>query len=157
MAALGDVFWSLQPALVYVAGTEIPVTIYVANPTDEDREYALSARIQREGRTVIEYPIRIDDLVWFPVEKQNAIRLPGSLRLGYTDSALVLELYERQSNQVVDSVSAALTSAGTQALPGLPGLPPVPTPTEPSTDMFSSIFTVMMVMVMMTMMTRVMK
>ncbi|GAH75386.1 unnamed protein product, partial [marine sediment metagenome] len=64
----GDVFWNLMPSIVYVPGTELPCTVYVANPTDEDREYMLALIISSAGETIAEYPIRVDDETWFPVE-----------------------------------------------------------------------------------------
>ena len=157
----GDVFWNLMPATAYVAGTELPCTVYVANPTDEDREYMLSLAISRAGAVVTEYPIRVDDLVWFPVEANSVISLPGSLVVGYSDAALIMSLYEREQNEVVDVVSVALTTTGTSGLPQLPefpGMPPVGG--NGGLDMGSIVslmITMMIVVMMMKMMTGAMK
>ena len=171
--AYGDVFWNLMPSTVYVARTELPCIIYIANPTDEDREYMLSMAISRAGSVITEYAVRVDELVWFPVEANSAISLPGALVVDYSDVALVMSLYEREQNEVVDVVSVALTSVGTAGLPGLPrepGEPGLPTPLPPFpgyppgsdtgstiSSMITMVITIMMVMMMMKVMTGVMK
>ena len=113
----GDVFWSLMPSTVYVATTELPCTVYVANPTDEDREYMLSLAVWRDGSVITEYTVRVDDLVWFPVDADSVISLPGALVVGYSDAALVMSLFERERGEVVDVVSVALTSSVSAGLP----------------------------------------
>ncbi len=164
----GDVFWNLMPSTIYVAGTELPCTVYVANPTDEDREYMLSIAVWRNGSVITEYSVRVDNIVWFPVDADSVISLPGALVVGYSDVALVMSLYEREQGDVVDVVSVALTSTGAAGLPGLPGepgetgelplLPPFPgyTPGDPVgsslSSMISMIITVMMLVMMMKMM-----
>jgi len=155
----GDVFWSLLPSMVYVAGTELPCTVYVANPTDTDREYMLSLAITRAGELVTEYPVRVDDLTWFPVDAESVISLPGALVIGYSDVALVMSLYEREQNSVVDTVNTALTTTGTSGLPELPGFPGLP-PVNGGIDMSSLIslmITMMIVVMMIRMITRMVK
>ncbi|GAH17057.1 unnamed protein product [marine sediment metagenome] len=122
----GDVFWNLMPSVMYVPGTELPCTVYVANPTDEDREYMLALVISSGGTTIAEYPIRVDDETWFPVEANSVVSLPGALLLGYSDVALTMSLYEKEQNKVVDTVSTALTTTGTSGLPELPDVPAFP-------------------------------
>ncbi len=145
----GDVFWSLTPSVVYVAGTELFVRVYVANPTDVDREYMLIASVLSAGQVVSEFPITVDEMTWFTVEADNVVALPGAVRIGYTDAALTLNLYEREQNEIVDSVSTALTSAGTAGLPPLPGLPgPPPGGFDMSSIMNMMIMVMIMVMIM---------
>ncbi|GAH96018.1 unnamed protein product, partial [marine sediment metagenome] len=72
------------------------------------------------------YPIKVDDLTWFPVEANSVVSLPGALVLGYSDVALTMSLYEKEQNKVVDTVSTALTTTGTSGLPDLPDVPPFP-------------------------------
>jgi len=122
----GDVFWDLMPSIVYVPGTELPCIAYVANPTDEDREYMLALTVSSGGTTITEYTIKVDDLTWFPVEANSVVSLPGALVLGYSDVALTMSLYEKEQNKVVDTVSTALTTTGTSGLPSLPDVPPFP-------------------------------
>jgi len=146
----GDLFWSLEPALMYVAGTEIFARIYVANVTDVDREYMLMAKITRGDSVLSEFVVRVDDKAWFDVEANSVATLPGSLTAAYSDAALTLELYEKLTGEVTDSVSTALYSQGTQYLPALPGLPGV----QAGFDI-SGIMNLMLVMMMMVMMMKV--
>lgn len=143
----GDLFWSLEPSLLYAAGTEVFARIYVANVTDVDREYMLMAKITRGENVLSEFVVKVDDMAWFEVEANNVITLPGSLTAAYSDAALTLELYERLTGEVTDSVSTALYSQGTQYLPALPGLPGV----QAGFDM-SSIMNLMLIMMVMVMM-----
>ena len=50
---LGDIFWDLAPAIVYSSGSELGTTIYVANPTDEAKEYALYVTTATGGRGAV--------------------------------------------------------------------------------------------------------
>jgi len=141
----GDVFWTLEPSLMYVAGTEIFVRIYVANPTDTDREYMLMAVASSGDQELSEFTVKVDDKSWFEVEAESVISLPGALVVDYTDVALTLYLYERSTGKITDSVATALSSRGTEYLPILPGLP------SAGFDI-SSIMNLMLVMVVMVMM-----
>ena len=107
---LGNIFWDPPPWIVYSAGYDLGCTIYVANPTDVDREYMMMASLTRNGEVVSEFPIRVDEAAWFSVEANNVVNLPGALVLDYTDAALTVSLYERETNEITDSVSTALTS-----------------------------------------------
>jgi len=148
----GDVFWSLPPSLVYIAGSEIHCRIYVANPTDADRQYMLMATLSRNGQVIDEFPIKVDEAAWFSVPANNVVSLPGALVLNYTDAALTVNLYERETNEVTDSVSTALTSAGTANLPVLPGIPAAP---SDMSNLMNMLVMFMVMVMMMTMMTRI--
>jgi hypothetical protein len=148
----GDIFWNLSPSMTYVAGSEIHCRIYVANPTDVDREYMMMASLSRNGEVISEFPIRVDEAAWFSVEANNVVNLPGALVLDYTDVALTVSLYEKETNEITDSVSTALTSAGTANLPVLPGIPSTAADTG---DIMSMLMMFMVVMMIGTMMTRV--
>ena len=41
MGELGDIFWDLPPWIVYSPGYDVGCSIYVANPTEVEKEYAL--------------------------------------------------------------------------------------------------------------------
>jgi len=142
----GDVFWTLEPVTIYAAGTQIYARIYVGNVTDVDREYLLMAVVSRTGAMITEFPIIVDNVTWFEVKSNRAIPLPGVFVLDYTDVILTLNLYEKEQNDIVDSVFTALTSAGTEELT----FPPIPKPSEP-TDIFSSIMPLIMLMMVMMM------
>jgi len=143
----GDLFWTLEPSLMYVAGTEIFVRIYVANVTDTDREYMLMAKIIRGDTELSEFLVKVDDKAWFEVEAESVVSLPCSLVVDYTDAALVLELYERSTSEITDSVVTGLYSAGTQNLPMLPGIPGAGVGFDLGSVM--NLMLIMMVMVMM--------
>ena len=134
-----------HPVLTYVAGSEIHCRIYVANTTDEERQYMLMAELSRDGEVIDQFPLKVDSLAWFAVGADNVVGLPGALVLGYTDCALTVNLYERESNTVANSVSTVLTSQGTANLPVLPGLPAVSTETP---DIMSTML-MFMVLIMM--------
>lgn len=148
----GDVFWSLTPSVMYVAGTELFVRIYVGNPTDVDREYMLMVLVSRAGRTITEFPIKVDDGTWFEVGVGSVVNLPGVLKVGYTDVALSLNLYEKEQNDIVDSVSTGLSSVGTAELPPLPGFPGAPSAPDTISSMMSLMIAMMMIVMMMKMM-----
>lgn len=144
----GDVFWDLDPAVFYMAGGEIPCQIYVANVTDTDREYMLLATVSRDGTVISEFVVTVDGKAWFPVEAESVVSIPASMVVNYTDVVLTLNLYERDTNSVTDSVSAALYSTTGGFLPPFPGVPP-----SAGFDMYS----MMMLMVVVMMMTMAMK
>lgn len=146
----GDIFWNLSPSMTYVAGSEICCRFYVANPTDVDRQYMMMASLSRNGEVIDEFTIRVDEAAWFTVEANNVVSLPGALVLDYSDAALTVNLYERETGEITDSVSTALTSAGTANLPVLPGIPAAPTDMSNLMNMLMMLMVVMMMGVMMT-------
>ena len=148
----GDIFWNLFPSISYAAGGEIHCRMYIANPTDVDREYMMMAKLTRGSEVLSEFPVKVDEAAWFSVEANNVVTLPGALVLNYTDCVLTVSLYERETNEVTDSVSTALTSAGTANLPVLPGIPSAPSDTG---NIMNTIMMFVVIMMMMTMMTRV--
>ena len=56
---LGDIFWNLAPSIVYSSGSELGATIYVANPTEESKEYALMARLSSDDTVISEEAVKI--------------------------------------------------------------------------------------------------
>jgi len=157
----GDVFWNLLPSMAYVAGAELPCIVYVANPTDEDREYMLALTVSSAGSVITKYPVRVDEVTGFPVDANSVISLPGALVVGYSDVALTMSLYEKEENEVVDTVSTALTTAGTSGLPTLPEFPELPgLPPVGGIDlnsMLNMMILLVVVVMMMKMMTKVTK
>jgi len=110
VANLGEILWDLPQSLLHNAGAEISCSLYITNSTSIDREYTLVAQVVKNGVVVSEFTVPVDSEVWFTVEAQNTIKLPGSVKVDYTDTVLILNLGEKQSNTVVDTVSVALTS-----------------------------------------------
>jgi len=139
----GDIFWTLHSSLVYAAGSEISARVYVANITDTEREYMIMATVSREETVLAEFPVTVDGRSWFTVEADSVVTLPGALKVSHTDAVLTLSLYERETGEITDSVSTALTGAGTQALPVLPGIP-----AAEGLDIGSLVMVVVMIMMM---------
>jgi len=107
---LGDIFWDLAPAIVYSSGSELGATIYVANPTEEAKEYALMARLSSDDTVISEESVRVFGAAWFTVDPGEFIRLHGAFRFDDTDAVLSLLLIERETGETADAVSGYLVS-----------------------------------------------
>jgi hypothetical protein len=123
---LGDIFWDLPPWLTYTPGYDIGCSIYVANHSDEEKEYALMARLTRDTTVLSEEALPVFGFTWFKVEPNDFIRLYGALRFAESDCDVTILLIERETEEVTDSVTTRLvapTTAGTlpPAWPGAPG------------------------------------
>jgi len=141
----GDLFWSLGSSVSHVAGGEIFTRIYVANVTDENREYMLMAVVSSGGTKITEFPIKVNGSTWFIVGANDTVRIPSSIEVAYTSATLTLNLYERESNEITDSVSTALIGL----LPAFPETPVI-------ADTMGSLITMMVIIMMMTMMSKAM-
>ena len=125
---LGDVFWDLPPVLAYVAGLDLGCSIFVANPTDTEKEYALMARLSRGETVISEEALPVFGLTWFKVDPGDFITLKGALRFAESNADLTVSLIERETEEATDSVSTRLIPVSTAALPPWPG------GTTPGTD-----------------------
>ena len=133
--SLGDIFWDLPSWITYVAGSELGTTIFVANPTDEEKEYALMARLSTDAEVISEESIKVFGYAWFKVDPGDWLRLHGGLRFEESNLTLSLLLYEKESGEAVDAVSAFLVEPSAAAWPpGWPGAPGVPGTPEELTD-----------------------
>jgi len=112
---LGDIFWDLAPAIVYSSGSELGATIYVANPTEEAKEYALMARLSSDDTVISEESVRVFGAAWFTVDPGEFIRLHGAFRFDDTDAVLSLLLIERETGEMADAVSSYLVSPSAAA------------------------------------------
>jgi hypothetical protein len=112
---LGDIFWDLTPAIVYTSGAELGATIYVANPTVEEKEYALMARLSSDDTVISEESVRVFGVAWFKVDPGEFIRLHGAFKFDETDVALTLLLIERETGEIADVVSTYLVSPAAAA------------------------------------------
>ena len=144
---LGDIFWDLAPWITYEPGYDLGCSIYVANPSDTEKEYALMARLSREGAIISEEVLPVFGYSWFSVAPGDFIRLKGALRFDESDSELSILLVERETEEMADSVVTLLVSpSGAGALP--PSWPGVPgTPGTSVTD-WSSLFYMMVPIIM---------
>ncbi len=125
---LGDIFWDLAPWITYEPGYDLGCSIYVANPSDTEKEYALMARLSRDTVIVSEEVLPVFGYTWFSVAPGDFVRLKGALRFDESDSELAILLVERETEEVADSVVTLLVSpSGAGALPpswpGVPGAP----------------------------------
>ncbi len=141
---LGDIFWDLPPWVIYHAGFDLGCTIYVANPADAEKEYALIARLFRDGGLLVEEALPVYGHTWFTVMAGDLIRLFGYVRYDDADVVLVVDLIERETEEVADSVSTMLVSPAAAALP--PAWPVAPA--APGADWLSLMMMVMMGMLM---------
>ena len=115
---IGDVFWDLEPITTYVAGIQIGLAIYVANPSTTDRQYALLSRlIDADGRVLLEESIVVHGLAWFTVEAGEYVELQAELLFDITNAVLNVVLVERSTDTEVDTVSAYLVSPVASQLP----------------------------------------
>ena len=87
---LGDIFWDLGPYIVYSPGFDIGCTIYVANHTDSEKEYALMARLSRNTALIGEEALPVYGQTWFKVDPGDFIRLYGAFRFDETDADLIV-------------------------------------------------------------------
>ena len=120
---LGDIFWDLPTWITYAAGFDIGCSIYVANPTEVEREYALLARLSQDTTLISEEALPVFGTTWFKVEPGDFIVLHGALRFDESNADLVVLLIERETEQATDSVATALVSPTTSGFPPWPGTP----------------------------------
>jgi hypothetical protein len=115
---LGDVFWDLAPYIVYAPGYDIGCNIYVANPTDTAKEYALMSRLSRNTTLISEEALPVYGYTWFKVEPGEFAVLRGALRFNESNADLTVSLMERETGEAIDSVATRLIApTGGAALP----------------------------------------
>jgi hypothetical protein len=124
---LGDIFWDLPPWITYAAGYDLGCNIYVANPSDTVKEYALMARLSRDTTVISDEAIPVYGYTWFKVEPGDFVTLKGAFRFTESNAGLTLSLVERESGEATDSVVTLLVPPSTSSLPpgwgGTPGTP----------------------------------
>jgi len=124
---LGNIFWDLPPWIVYAPGYDLGCTIYVANPTDTEKEYTLMSRLSSNETVISEEAVKVFGFAWFKVDPKDFIRLRGALRADESDVVLSVLLVERDTEQIADSVSTNLVAPAVSALPPTwPGSPEAP-------------------------------
>ena len=144
---LGDIFWDLSPWITYEPGYDLGCSIYVANPSDTEKEYALMARLFQETVVVSEEVLPVFGYSWFKVSPGDFIRLRGAFRFDESDCELAILLVERETEEIADSVVTVLISPESAGvLP--PSWPGSGTSTSTTTDwsmMMAMMLPVMMV------------
>jgi hypothetical protein len=121
----GDIFWDLPSWMAYASGYDIGCNIYVANPANTAMEYALMAHLVRNGQTLSEEALPVFGYTWFKVDPGDFITLKGALRFNDSNADLTVQLIEKESGEVADTVTTRLVSTeNTAALPpAWPGSP----------------------------------
>ena len=140
--ARGDIFWSLSPYIVYTPGFDIGCSIYVANPTDTAKEYALMATLYRDTTKIVEEALPVFGYTWFTVDPNDFIVLKGALRFNESNADLTVSLIERETEEVADAVATRLIAPSTSALP--PAWPGTTTTTTDWTVMLGMMMPVLM-------------
>jgi len=107
---LGDIFWDLAPWITYEPGYDLGCSIYVANPTDTEKEYALMSRLSQADAVISEEVLPVFGYSWFKVEPGDFVRLRGALRFAESDEEIAILLIERETEEVADSVVTMLVS-----------------------------------------------
>jgi len=124
---LGNIFWDLPPWIIYAPGYDLGCTIYVANPTDTEKEYTLISRLSSNETVISEEAVKVFGYAWFKVDPKDFVRLRGALRFDESDVVLSVILVERETEEIADSVSTSLVAPAVAALPptwpGTPGTP----------------------------------
>jgi len=125
---LGDIFWDLAPWITYEPGYDLGCSIYVANPADTEKEYALMARLSRDTVVISEEVLPVFGYSWFKVDPGDFVRLKGALRFDESDSDLAILLIERETEEISDSVVTVLVSPATAGAlpPSWPGTGSMP-------------------------------
>lgn len=143
---LGDIFWDLAPWITYEPGYDLGCSIYIANPSDTEKEYTLMARLSRESTIISEEVLPVFGCSWFKVSPGDFVRLKGALRFEESDNELALLLIERETEEVADSVVTVLVSPSTAGI-----MPPWPG-TGSTTDTYAYDWSMMMAMMLPVMM-----
>jgi len=112
-SSLGDIFWDLAPWITYEPGYDLGCSIYVANPGDTQKEYALMSRLSQSETVISEEVLPVFGYSWFKVEPGDFVRLRGALRFEESDAELAILLVERETEEVADSVVTVLVSPST--------------------------------------------
>jgi len=141
--SLGDIFWDIAPLIAYSPGFDLGCNLYVANPTEVEKEYALMAKLTRDTTAISEEAIPVFGYTWFKVDPGDFITLKGALRFTESNADLTLSLIERETGEVTDAVATRLLAPTTSALP--PTWPGAPGTGETGTD-WSSMLSMMMPM-----------
>lgn len=115
----GDIFWDLAPWITYAAGYDLGCSIYVANPTDHDQEYAMLAELTNGTTVISEEALPVFGYTKFTVDPDDFVELDGALRFNNSDAVLTVKLVDPATGEVIDSVATLLItpSTATASLP----------------------------------------
>jgi len=141
----GDIFWDLAPWMAYAAGYDLGCTIYVANPTDQQQEYALITQLTSGTTVISEESLPVFGHAKFTVDPGDFVKLEGALRFSDSNAVLTVKLVDPATGEVIDSVATMLVAPSTSTA----SLPPAwPGTTATGTTDWSSMLGFMMPMLM---------
>jgi hypothetical protein len=106
-----EIFWDLPPRLSYIAGTNLWYRVSVFNPSRDRKEYMLMLRTFAGERQITEDAITVNGMVWFPIAGRDRVVLDGVSAVDTTNVLLVIQLIERESQQVVAEAATFLLEA----------------------------------------------
>lgn len=117
--AQGDIFWDLNPWIVYSAGYDLGCNLKIANPGDQTQEYALMAVLANDAALISEESLPVFGHAKFTVDPGDFIELEGALRFASSNAILTIKLMDPETGEVIDSVATMLVapSTSTSALP----------------------------------------
>jgi len=114
---LGDVFWDIPTWIYYTAGYDLGCSIYVANPSDIVREYALISHTYKNQVLQSEGVLQVYGYTWFTVDPGDFIKLNGQLNLAESDVVLTIDLIDKETQSSADTISTILVTPTAAALP----------------------------------------
>ena len=152
---LGNIFWDMAPWIIYAPGYDLGCTIYVANPTDTEKEYTLISRLSSNETVISEEAVKVFGYAWFKVDPKDFIKLRGALRADDSNAVLSVLLIERETEEIADSVATSLVAPSVSSLP--PSWTGTPRATATMGFDWSSMLTMMFPLMMLGMMVPVLR
>lgn len=152
---LGNIFWDMAPWIIYAPGYDLGCTIYVANPTDTEKEYTLISRLSSNETVISEEAVKVFGYAWFKVDPKDFIKLRGALRANDSNAVLSVLLIERETEEIADSVATSLVAPSVSSLP--PSWTGTPGTTAKAGFDWSSMLTMMFPLMMLGMMVPVLR
>jgi len=114
---LGNIFWDLPPWIIYTPGYDLGCTIYVANPTDSEKEYSLMSRLSSNDTVISEEAVKVFGYAWFKVDPKDFVKLRGALGADESNTVLSVFLIERETEVITDAVATSLVAPSASSLP----------------------------------------
>ena len=114
MNEYGNITWNLGLRTECLPGVELGCMLTVINRCSVERTFMIKARtIAENGAIMTEQDVLVDAGLWFTLERDQVVVLPGSLTLDRTDCLLELVLFEKSENEIVSNCVTLLYSGET--------------------------------------------
>jgi hypothetical protein len=119
-SSIGDIFWDLGPYVVYIPGSTMGATVYVANPSTSDREYSLIIRLyDADGQLISEEAHVVYGYAWFEVKAGQYVKIHSEFGFNYSDKIMNVVLVDRTTGDEIDNVTTYLVMPQASAI--IPG------------------------------------